>query len=411
LTYDVESIRAQFPILHQDVHGEPLAYLDNAATSQKPQAVLDAESRYYTRDNSNIHRGVHALSERATKDYEAARAKIANFLGATDAHEIIFLRGTTEAINLVANTHVRELVGPGDEILISHMEHHSNIVPWQMLCQQSGAQLVVVPIDDDGALDMEAFHRALSSGKIKFVAMAHVSNALGTINPVKEIVTAAHKVGATVLLDGAQAAPHSKVDVQDIGCDFYAISGHKMYAPTGVGALWGKKELLDAMPPWQGGGDMILSVKFTGTTYNEVPFKFEAGTPNIAGGIGLGAAVDWLESVGVDAIAAHEHELLVYATAALQAIPGIRIIGTAPQKAGVLSFTIDGVHPHDVGSLLDRHGIAIRTGHHCAQPVMDRFGVPATNRASFAAYNTHEEVDRLVAGVHEIITMFQGAVQ
>lgn len=406
--YDQETIRSQFPTIHQDVAGHPLAYLDNAATSQKPQAVIDAVRSYYERDNSNIHRGVHELSQRATKDYEDARETVRRFLNARSTKEVVFVRGATEGINLVANTHVRSLLSAGDEIIISHMEHHSNIVPWQLLCEQVGAKLVVVPIDDDGALDMDGY-RAAFTDRTKFVSIAHVSNALGTINPVREIVRIAHDHGVTVMLDGAQAAPHTKVDVQDIGCDFYVLSGHKMYAPTGIGALYGKEELLDAMPPWQGGGDMIASVTFDGTTYNELPYKFEAGTPNIAGTIGLGAAIEWMESVGIDAIAAHEHDLVTYATDVVGSIEGVNLIGTAPEKAGVLSFTIDDVHPHDVGSLLDRLGIAVRTGHHCAQPVMDRFGVPATNRASFAAYNTRDEVDRLADGVRQVIELFGGA--
>lgn len=408
MTYDVDAIRAQFPVLDQEVAGHKLAYLDNAATSQKPQAVLDAVNDYYTQDNSNIHRGVHELSQRATAKYEAARETVRGFLGASAIEEIIFTRGTTEAINLVANTFVRQLLSSGDELIISHMEHHSNIVPWQMLCEQTGAKLVVVPIDDDGTLDMDGYKAAFTD-RTKFVSIAHVSNALGTINPVAELVTIAHEHGVRIMLDGAQAAPHTAVNVQEIGCDFYAISGHKMYAPTGVGALYGKRELLEAMPPWQGGGDMIASVTFNGTTYNDLPYKFEAGTPNISGGIGLGAAIEWMQTVGIDAIADHEHDLVLYATKHVGELEGVRLIGTSPFKAGVLSFTIDGVHPHDVGSLLDRLGIAVRTGHHCAQPVMERFGVPATSRASFAAYNTREEVDRLVGGIKQVIELFGGA--
>ncbi len=407
MSYDVDAIRAQFPTLHQEVADHPLAYLDNAATSQKPQAVIDAVRHYYEHDNSNIHRGVHELSQRATTAYEGAREAVRRFLGAAETEEIVFVRGTTEAINLVAQSYVRPLLSRGSEIIISHMEHHSNIVPWQLLCEQTGAELVVIPIDDDGALDMGAYRDAFTE-RTAFVSIAQVSNALGTINPVHDIVAIAHEHDVKVLLDGAQAAPHAHVDVQDIGCDFYAISGHKMYAPTGVGALYGRRELLEEMPPWQGGGDMIARVTFDETTFNDLPYKFEAGTPNIAGGIGLGAAIEWIEEVGIEAIARHEHELLEYATHAVGSIEGVRLIGTAPDKAGVLSFTIDGVHPHDVGSLLDRLGIAVRTGHHCAQPVMDRYGVPATSRASFAAYNTMEEVDRLVDGINQVIKLFGG---
>ncbi len=403
--YDVEAIRAQFPALHQDVHGHPLVYLDNAATSQKPRAVLDALAHYYEADNANVHRGVHELSQRATRDYEGARDTLRTFMNAASTKELVFVRGTTEAINLVAQSFVRSRVGPGDEILISHMEHHSNIVPWQMLCEQTGAELKVAPIDDTGALDMDAFH-ALVGPKTKFVSIAHISNALGTVNPVKQIVNAAHAVGAHVMLDGAQSAPHVAIDVQDLDCDFYAISGHKMYAPTGIGVLYGKEALLDAMPPYQGGGDMITSVTFSGTTYNELPYKFEAGTPNIAGAIGIGAAAKFLMDIGLDNIAAHEHEVLEYATGRIQEVPGIRIIGTAANKAGVLSFTVDGVHPHDIGTLMDGEGIAIRTGHHCAQPTMDRFGVPATSRASLAVYNTKEDVDAFIDALVKTVGVF-----
>lgn len=403
--YDVKAVRAQFPVLAQRVHDQPLVYLDNAATTQKPLAVIEAEKRYYELDNANIHRGVHELSQRATRLYEKARTTVAGFLGAADPSEVVFVRGTTEAINLVAQTHVRSVLAPGDEIVIGESEHHSNIVPWQMLCEEKGATLRVIPIDDTGALRMDEYEKLLSD-KTRFVSVAHVSNALGTVNPVKDITRLAHEHGAKVLLDGAQAAPHIPMDVQDLGCDFYAISSHKMYGPTGVGALWGRKELLEAMPPYQGGGDMIASVTFEGTTYNEVPYKFEAGTPNIAGVIGFGAAVEWLQGVGVAAVAAHEHELLRYATERLSALPGVRILGTAPDKAAVVSFTLDNVHPHDVGSLLDRAGVAVRTGHHCAQPTMQHFGVPATSRASFAAYNTRAEVDALVKAVQQVIEVF-----
>ena len=406
--FDVAARRAEFPARHQEIHGKPLVYLDNAATTQKPQVVIDAVRRYYEHNNSNIHRGVHELSQRATKHYEDARESMRTFIGAASTKECIFVRGTTEAINLVAQSYVRPLVGPGDEILVTWLEHHSNIVPWQLVAEQTGAKVVAVPIRDDGSLDMEAFHKLLGP-QTKFVSVGHVSNALGTINPVADIIQAAHEVGAKVLIDGAQAAPHIAIDVQALDCDFYALSGHKMYGPTGVGLLYGKQELLDAMPPYQGGGDMIASVTFEGTTYNELPAKFEAGTPNIAGGIGMGAAAEYLMEIGLDAIAAHEHELLEYATAQMAALPGLKLVGTAAEKASVLSFTLDGIHPHDVGSLLDHEGVAIRTGHHCAQPVMDHFQVPATNRASFGLYNTKDDVDALVAATKLVIEIFGGA--
>ena len=406
--FDVAARRAEFPALHQEIHGKPLVYLDNAATTQKPQVVIDAVRRYYEHNNSNIHRGVHELSQRATKHYEDARESMRTFIGAASTKECIFVRGTTEAINLVAQSYVRPLVGPGDEILVTWLEHHSNIVPWQLVAEQTGAKVVAVPIRDDGSLDMEAFHKLLGP-QTKFVSVGHVSNALGTINPVADIIQAAHEVGAKVLIDGAQAAPHIAIDVQALDCDFYALSGHKMYGPTGVGLLYGKQELLDAMPPYQGGGDMIASVTFEGTTYNELPAKFEAGTPNIAGGIGMGAAAEYLMEIGLDAIAAHEHELLEYATAQMAALPGLKLVGTAAEKASVLSFTLDGIHPHDVGSLLDHEGVAIRTGHHCAQPVMGHFQVPATNRASFGLYNTKDDVDALVAATKLVIEIFGGA--
>ncbi len=404
INYDVAAVRADFPALHQQIRTSPLAYLDNAATTQKPRQVLDAVNHYYEHDNANVHRGVHALSERATAAYEGARRKVAEFLGAKE-REIVFVRGTTEAINLVANTFVRERVGPGDEIIVSEMEHHSNIVPWQILCEHSGAVLKVVPVTDDGQLDMAAYE-ALFSPVTKFVSIVHVSNALGTINPAARLVEIAHANGVPILLDGAQATAHLKVNVAELGADFYTLSGHKMYGPTGIGALYGRAEHLEAMPPYQGGGDMIRSVSFKGTQYNEIPYKFEAGTPNIAGAIGLGAAIDYLNEVGLDAIAAHEHDLLEYATEQLGRLPGLRIIGTAPHKAAVVSFVLDAVHPHDIGTLVDQHGVAIRTGHHCAQPVMERFGVPATARASFGAYNTRAEVDALVAAVKDVQEMF-----
>jgi cysteine desulfurase/selenocysteine lyase len=399
--FDVEKIRADFPALHQQVHGRPLVYLDNAATSQKPEAVIQAIANYYRHDNANIHRGVHELSQRATEQYEAVRHTVQQFLHAREAREIVFVRGATEAINLVAQSWGRRNLGRGDEVLITAMEHHSNIVPWQMLCEEKGARLRVAPINDDGELILENFEELLGP-RTRVVAIAHVSNALGSVNPVQEIVRMVRRCcNAVVLVDGAQAAPHLAVDVQELDCDFYAVSAHKMYGPTGIGVLYGKAQLLEAMPPWQGGGDMISSVTFAKTIYNHIPYKFEAGTPNIAGVIGWGAAIDYLNKIGMDAIAAHEHELLVYATHCVGAIPGLRVIGAAPQKAGVLSFTIEGIHPHDIGTVLDREGIAVRTGHHCAQPVMERFGIPATARASFAMYNTREEIDALVRGIQK----------
>jgi len=402
---DVARIRRMFPILHQEVHGHPLVYLDNAATTQKPQQVLEAIDRYYKLDNANVHRGVHLLSERATRAYEAAREKVRAFLNARSTKEIVFTRGTTEAINLVAQSWGRAALAAGDEIVTSTIEHHSNIVPWQILCEQTGATLRVIPVEDSGRLDMDAFHGLLNE-RTRLVAVGHVSNALGTVNPVREITEAAHAVGALVLLDGAQATPHMHVDVQAIGCDFYALSGHKMYGPTGIGVLWAREEVLGIMPPYQGGGDMISSVSFEGTTYNELPYRFEAGTPDIAGAIGLGAAIDFLEETGIEAIARHEHDLLEYATRRLGELDKIRIIGTAPEKAAVISFEVQGVHPHDVGSLLDHEGVAVRTGHHCAQPTMERFGVPATTRASFAVYNSREDVDRLVDALKTVLDIF-----
>ncbi|HUR62154.1 MAG TPA: cysteine desulfurase [Candidatus Thermoplasmatota archaeon] len=404
MTLDVEKLRADFPLLAQEVHGKPLVYLDNAATSQKPQAVIDRMTRYYSEENANIHRGVHLLSEKATKEYEGARARIARFINAAP-EECVFVRGTTEAINLVANTFVRARLGRGDELVVTQMEHHSNIVPWQLLCEQTGAILRVVPIDDHGQLDLAAFTKALGP-RTRFVSVVHVSNALGTVNPVRRLVQECHAKGIPILLDGAQAIPHLPVDVKALGCDFYAFSGHKMYGPTGIGILYGKREHLEEMPPWMGGGDMIRSVTFEKSTWNDVPHKFEAGTPHIAGGIGLGAAVDYLTRIGMADIAAHEHDLLQYGTKELLAIPGLTLYGTGADKAGVLSFNLKGVHPHDVGSLVDRDGIAIRTGHHCAQPVMDRFGVLATCRASFALYNTKADIDALVASLKKVAEMF-----
>lgn len=402
---DVEAIRRDFPILARKVHGQPLVYLDNGATSQKPQTVIDAVSRYYAEENSNIHRGVHYLSERATAAYEEAREKIKRFINAPKTQEIIFVRGTTEAINLVAQSYGRAFLKAGDEIIVSAMEHHSNIVPWQMLCEQVGARLRVIPINHDGELVMEEYRRLLTE-KTKFVSVTHVSNALGTIVPVKEVVALARERGVPVMLDGAQAAPHLRLDVQAIGCDFYAFSGHKLFGPTGVGVLFGRSELLDRMPPYQGGGDMISLVTFEKTHYNVLPYKFEAGTPHIAGGIGLGAAIDYLGGVNWEQVVSHEQDLLAYATDALSSIPGLKIIGTAKEKAGVISFVFDHVHAHDVGTILDREGIAVRAGHHCAMPVMQRFGVPATTRASFAFYNTRDEVDALKRAIHQVLRVF-----
>ena len=404
-TFDVDKIRQDFPILKQRVHGKPLVYLDNGATSQKPQVVIDTLKRYYKSENSNIHRGVHYLSERATESYESAREKIRQFVNAENVREIIFVRGTTEAINLVAQSYGRTFLKAGDEIVISAMEHHSNIVPWQILCGQMGARLRIIPINHDGEFVLDEYRRLLND-KTKLVSLTHVSNALGSIVPVKQAVRLAHEQGVPVLLDGAQAVPHFKVDVRDIGCDFYAFSGHKLFGPTGVGVLYGKSELLDAMPPYQGGGDMISLVTFEKTHYNVLPYKFEAGTPNIAGGIGLGAAIDYLNRFNWEEVCAHEHDLLAYATDALSAIETIRIIGTAKEKAGVLSFVFDQVHAHDVGTILDQEGVAIRAGHHCAMPVMQRFGVPATARASFAFYNNRQDVDALVRGIHRVLKVF-----
>lgn len=399
---DVHRVRADFPILSRTLHNRPLVYFDNAATTQKPQSVLDAITHYYKTTNANVHRGVHDLSVEATAAYENARVRVQRFLGAAAPQEIIFVRGTTEAINLVAHSFVRPRLQPGDEIIVSHMEHHSNIVPWQIVCEQTGAVLRVIPINDRGELLLDEFDKLLGP-RTRFVGIVHVSNALGTINPVRDIIERAHARGVPVLVDGAQAAPHLKIDVQALGCDFYAISGHKMYGPTGIGALYGRRDLLDAMPPYQGGGEMIKSVSFERTIYNDVPHRFEAGTPNIAGAIGLGAAVDYLESLGLDAIADHEADLLEHGTRALQAIPGVTLIGTAAHKAAVLSFTVEGVHPHDLGSALCSQGVAIRTGHHCAEPVMRRFGIDGTARASLGLYNTREEIDVMVEVVRACV--------
>ena len=403
---DVSMVREDFPILHQTIHGKPLVYFDNAASAQKPRCVIDAMARFYSGDYSNIHRAVHELSERSTRQYEAGRVKVQRFLHAADAREIIFVRGATEAINLVAQTYGRTRVGSGDEIIITALEHHSNIVPWQILCEEKGARLQVVPINDRGELRIDEYER-LFNARTRMVAISHVSNALGTVNPIRRMIATAHDNGVPVLVDGAQAVPHTKVDVRELDCDFYAFSGHKLFGPTGIGVLYGKAALLDAMPPYQGGGDMISSVTFEKTTYNTLPYKFEAGTPHIAGVVGLGAAIDYLSGIGMDPIAAYEHELLAYATDRVSRIAGLRIIGTAREKAAVLSFVLEGVHPHDVGTVLDHEGIAVRTGHHCAQPVMARFGIPATTRASLAFYNTREEIDRLAEGLDKVKEMFR----
>jgi len=404
--FDVERVRADFPILARRVHGKPLVFLDSAASAQKPRLVIETEARVYQENYANVHRGVYELSMTATDAYEGARAKAQRFLNAASQKEIVFLRGTTEAANLVAASYGRSQVGAGDEVLITGLEHHSNIVPWQLLCEEKGARLVVVPITDSGEVPLAELERRLSP-RTKLVSVAHISNALGTLLPVKEIVALAHGRGVPVFVDGAQSAPRIPVDVRDLDCDFFGFSGHKAYGPSGIGVLYAKADLLKAMPPWQGGGDMILSVSFEKTTYNEIPYKFEAGTPNIAGAIGLGAALDYLTALGVDQIAAHEDALLHYGTQLLSAIPGLRLVGTAPRKAGVLSFVLDGVHPHDVGTILDYEGIAVRTGHHCAQPVMERFGIPATVRASLGLYNTRAELDALAAGIHKVREMFK----
>ena len=398
--------RRDFPILHTQVHGKPLVYLDNAATSQKPRAVIDAVSRYYETSNANVHRGVHHLSEVATAAYEGAREKVRSYINAASVKEVIYTRGTTESINLVAQSYARPRLKPGDEIILSEMEHHSNIVPWQLVARETGAVLKVIPITDAGELEPGAYER-LFSPRTRLVALGHVSNALGTVNPVKEMAAFAHSKSVPVLLDGAQAMPHMRVDVRDLGCDFYAFSGHKMFAPTGIGILYGREALLDAMPPWQGGGEMIRIVRFGETTYNDLPHKFEAGTPDIAGAVGLGAAVDYLRQVDLTAALSHEQALLAFGSEALLSVPGVKLVGTAKQKAGVLSFVMDGVHPHDLGTIVDQEGVAIRTGHHCAMPVMERFGLPATARASLAFYNTREDLDDLVRALHKAREMFR----
>ncbi|MBP9590492.1 MAG: cysteine desulfurase [Steroidobacteraceae bacterium] len=396
---DVEAVRRDFPVLGRRVNGRPLCYLDNAASSQRPQSVIDSISRYYETTHANVHRGVHTLSQEATDLFEGARETLRRFVNARSTREVIFVRGTTEAINLVAQSYARPRLAPGDEILISWLEHHANIVPWQMVCEQTGAKLRVVPITRSGEVDFEAYVQLLSE-RTRLVALAHVSNALGTVVPVRRFIAAARQRGIPVLLDGAQAAPHLPVDVQSLDCDFYCFSGHKMCGPTGIGVLYGRETLLADMPPWQGGGDMILAVSFERTVYNALPYRFEAGTPHIAGAVGLGAAVDYLEAIGLERIAAAEQDLLAYATRRLLEFPGLVIVGTAPEKAAVVSFTVEGLHPHDLGTILDHEGVAIRTGHHCAMPVMDFYGVPATARASFAFYNTRAEVDRLVDALH-----------
>ncbi len=403
--FDVEKIREDFPVLKQKVHGKPLVYLDSAATAQKPTVVVEAIRHFHEVDCANIHRGVHELSQRSTAAYEETRSKARRFLNARKSSELIFVRGTTEGINLVSSTWGRKNVKEGDEIVISALEHHSNIVPWQMLCEEKSAKLRVIPMNDRGELILEEYEKLLGP-RTRMVAVAHVSNALGTINPVKQMIEMAHRAGALVLIDGAQAAPHMKVDLQALDADFYTLSGHKLFGPTGIGLLYGKTRLLNAMPPYQGGGDMIRTVTFEKTTYNDLPYKFEAGTPNIAGGIGFGAALDYVTHIGIEEISAYEHDLLNYGTEALSQIPGLRLIGTAREKAAVLSFVIEGIHPHDIGTVLDRQGIAVRTGHHCAQPVMDRFQVPATTRASLAFYNTTAEIDALAAGIRKVKEIF-----
>jgi cysteine desulfurase/selenocysteine lyase len=405
-TYDVEKIRQDFPILRQQVHGKPLVYLDNAATTQKPMAVIQAEADIYARFYANVHRGVHQLSVDSTEAYEAVREKVRAYIHAAETREIIFVRGTTEGINLVAQTYGRKNVGPGDEVVISALEHHSNIVPWQILCEEKGAKLRVAPINLAGEIVLDELEKLLNP-RTRLVSVSHVSNALGTVNPIAAICEMAHARGIPVLVDGAQAVARMPVDVTALGCDFYAFSSHKLYGPTGIGVLYGRAELLEEMPPYQGGGDMILSVTFEKTTFNVLPYKFEAGTPNIAGGIGLGAAIDYVGSVGLEKIERHEEDLLHHAVGRLSEIPGVRLIGTARHRAAVVSFVVDGIHPHDIGTVLDHQGIAVRTGHHCAQPVMEFFGVPATTRASFAMYNTRDEIEKLGAGVEEVIRMFR----
>ena len=404
-TFDVYKVREDFPVLKRTVHGKPLIYFDTAASAQRPLAVIEATTSFYSHYNANVHRGVHTLSQEATDQYEYSRRRLAEFINASSDREVVFTRGTTESINLVAQSYLRPKLGPGDEILITHMEHHSNIVPWQLLCEQTGASLKVVPVNERGELRMDALESMLSE-RVKLLGIVNVSNALGTINPVAEVCRKAKAHGIPVLVDGAQATPHTRVDVQAMGCDFFCMSAHKMYGPTGIGALWAPQAVLDAMPPWQGGGEMISHVSFEKSTWNEVPSKFEAGTPNIAGAIGLGAAVDYLESLGMDAIAAHEQALLEYATQRMSEVDGLRIIGTAERKTGVISFTLEGVHPHDLGTVIDHYGVAIRTGHHCTMPLMKFFGVPATARLSFGLYNTREEIDAWMDALQSARDMF-----
>ncbi len=404
--FDVQKHRKDFPLLTQKVYGKPLVYLDNAATTQKPQSVIDTINQYYSKENANIHRGIHYLSQQATDAYDDARVAIQKFLNAKGSQEIIFVRGATEGINLVAQSYGRTFLKTGDEIIITAMEHHSNIVPWQILCEQIGAKLRIAPMNNAGELLLGEYEKLLSK-KTKFVSVSHISNALGTINPVKQLIKMAHNVGALVLIDGAQSAPHIPVDVQELDCDFFVFSGHKIFGPTGIGVLYGKNELLEKMPPYQGGGDMISSVTFEKTTYNKLPFKFEAGTPHISGVIGLGTAINYVSKIGLEKIAAYEHKLLIYATEALSEIKGLRIIGTAKEKASIVSFVLEDIHAHDIGTILDQAGIAIRAGHHCAMPIMERFNIPATARASFAFYNTREEIDRLVEGIHNVLEVFK----
>ena len=404
--YPIDAIRRDFAILGRSVHDRPIVYLDNAATTQKPQAVIDRIVKYYSEENSNVHRGVHYLSQIATVAYEDVRVVVRDFLNASDVKEIVFTRGTTESINLVAQAWGRKNIAAGDEVVISAIEHHSNIVPWQLLCEEKGAALRIIPVNDRGELLLDEYERMLTSGRVRIVAVGHISNALGTINPIRRMTELAHAAGALILVDGAQGVPHGRVDVREFDCDFYAFSAHKVYGPTGVGVLYGKQALLEAMPPWQGGGDMILSVSFDKTTYNALPYKFEAGTPNIAGVIALGTALEYVAAIGAESIAVWESDLLGYATARLQEIKELRIIGTAAEKASVISFVLENVHPHDIGTILDQEGIAIRTGHHCAQPLMMRFNVPATGRASFGLYNTREEVDRLVDALRKVLEVF-----
>jgi cysteine desulfurase/selenocysteine lyase len=403
--FDGAKVRADFPILQQEVRGRPLVYLDSAASAQKPQAVIDAISHFYTHDNANVHRGVHFLSERSTSAFEGAREKVARFLHAKDAKEIVFVRGTTEAINLVVQTFGRKNVGPGDEVLITAIEHHANIVPWQMLCEQQGAKLKYIPVDPHGDLVLDGLDELLTP-RTRILALTHVSNALGTVTPVKELIRRAHAKGIPVLVDGAQAVTHFPVDVVDLDCDFYAFSGHKLFGPMGIGVLFGKKERLESMPPYQGGGDMILSVTMEKTIYNRVPYRFEAGTPDVAGAVGLGAAIDYLQRVGMENIAAHDRELLAYTEQALARVPGVRLLGRARERSGLVSFVMEDIHPHDIGTILDQEGVAVRAGHHCAQPLMQCFGVAATVRASLALYSTREDVDALVRGLHKVREVF-----